>query len=941
MKPYLKWPGGKAALAPAILAKLPPGRLRYVEPFVGAGAVYFALWAEGRIATAVLADTNARLIACHQAVRDDVGAVLHALDALPVRGVTLAHYEAERDALNAWDGTPTPEHAARFIWLNRACFNGVYRENRDGGFNVPWNKSPTVSIPDEIVLRACSMALADAALQVSDFRSTLDYLQSSIVAAGGVTRPGAAGAVVVYADPPYVPVSQTARFTQYTAGGFGAQDQEDLARGLCLTAQLGARVIASNADVPYVRDLYGAHGFTLHEVTARRAINRDPDKRGPVGELLLEAQTHTCSVAHTRVTVPLPSTPPAKPRQEPPMPPKDAPVIVRHVRSNIKGPIDAQLDQFTLIVGRNGQHKSAHVNAVEFALTRAVSDVVGRALVDGAGPNAWMIGDMVAPNEDVWATVQLSDGEKIEAIAERKRDGGIGKAKSPTGGRPDAFPLRTVRDALAGSPDTIRQYLLQQAAAAITLADVRKRFTATQAEAFDVERTRSTIDGLGAVDQLLAVLEASKKRLRTARARAADQEAYAKSRAADLGPEPTDAELEAAKAAADAYSTPIDVAGPQARAADAVAAFQRAKAEAEAAQAAVTGEMHVISGKVAGLKSVRAAIQWHIDWFARNATQLSTGCACCSAGTLTPEGAQAQAAAVDGAVGVLEEQLRAMRDYERLAHERDRLRAVAVAAVDALEKAQAQAAERVTVADGADPRTLYLNLRRAADGWVAVRAAREQAEAAMHEADAAEALAHACKQVVSDLLDNAVAAFEARVQAFLPPTDVFRLRLRDGDREVCRVGFERDGQIHTALSGAEWARLCLALACAVARGPGPVVVVPEERAFDPKTLRDVLVAFRKGVQRLNVPVQIIWTSPIKPAGRSTGWTVIDLDAATPTSLDETRADDGDEGADEPTAGPGAVVGHGDPANRLLADEPAPDKVGSPHPIAGPAIVWEA
>lgn len=273
MKPLLKWAGGKARLAPSIslaLGKTCEGT--YFEPFVGSGAVYLHLKAERKIGKAVLSDANAKLVEVHRAVRDRVDDVLKALDRMPRKDYR-DHYYDVREAYNEgpWDG---PEHAARFLWLNRAGFNGLYRENRKGKFNVPVGRYARLSIPSPDHFRQVSEMLQDAELRCADFREVLD----------DVGREDH-----VYCDPPYVPLSQTACFTGYHSGPFGIAEQKALADSARDAAHRGAIVVLSNHDLPVVRnELYPLdEGFRhVARPSVSRAISRKASNRKPVHEVI-------------------------------------------------------------------------------------------------------------------------------------------------------------------------------------------------------------------------------------------------------------------------------------------------------------------------------------------------------------------------------------------------------------------------------------------------------------------------------------------------------------------------------------------------------------------------------------------------------------------------------------------------------------------------------
>jgi DNA adenine methylase len=270
-KPFVKWAGGKAALVGTLRSILPPKIQTYYEPFVGGGALFFALAAAGRFQRAVLNDFNSELMDAFKAIRDFPDAVVKALVRLKEEYTAdpQATYSCERSR-NPQDLSPL-DRAVRFLFLNRTGFNGLYRVNKKGEFNVPFGKYTNPRIADSANIKACAEVLSRfVVLSNQDFSSCL-----------GGARPGD----VVYFDPPYVPASPTANFTSYTAGGFGLAEQRRLAQTFRELAEQGVAVVASNSDTDVVRDLY--EGYEMHCVDARRNINRDGDKRGPVRELII------------------------------------------------------------------------------------------------------------------------------------------------------------------------------------------------------------------------------------------------------------------------------------------------------------------------------------------------------------------------------------------------------------------------------------------------------------------------------------------------------------------------------------------------------------------------------------------------------------------------------------------------------------------------------
>lgn len=268
-RPFLKWAGGKAALLPEILKRLPAEIPLYVEPFVGGGAVFFALAREGRVGRARLADRNPQLVEAWQVVRDDVEALIRATRQWVPEKATF--YEVRALDPTTLDAT---DRAARTIWLNRHCYNGLYRLNRSGRFNVPFGRYAKPQAIDEDNLRRCSAALAHTEIVVGDFGQVLDTIEES---------------TVVYLDPPYAPLSPTAKFNAYDGLVFTTDDQERLAERF---ATLPARcALLSNSDTPLTRRLYDRPGIDVHTVRARRNINRNAAGRAPVTEILAERKS--------------------------------------------------------------------------------------------------------------------------------------------------------------------------------------------------------------------------------------------------------------------------------------------------------------------------------------------------------------------------------------------------------------------------------------------------------------------------------------------------------------------------------------------------------------------------------------------------------------------------------------------------------------------------
>lgn len=272
--PFLKWAGGKGRLAARVMADAPGEFGRYHEPFAGGGALFFAFASKGRICSARLTDSNQGLIECYSVVRDEPRELIGALHDIEER--YLAGGEDERKAFYYAQRAARPrasiERVARFIFLNRTCYNGLYRENSSGAFNVPHGRYVRPRICDTGGIEAASAALQGVDLTVEDF-------DEACAAAG----PGD----FVYLDPPYHPLTATARFTSYTAASFGEPEQRRLAAAFDAMTSRGVRAMLSNSDHPFIRALYEGKGYRLAVVTMSRAINSKGALRSPIPELLI------------------------------------------------------------------------------------------------------------------------------------------------------------------------------------------------------------------------------------------------------------------------------------------------------------------------------------------------------------------------------------------------------------------------------------------------------------------------------------------------------------------------------------------------------------------------------------------------------------------------------------------------------------------------------
>jgi DNA adenine methylase len=269
-KPFLKWAGGKQQLLTQYESYFPIHFYRYFEPFVGGGAVFFHLSSTGRRPDSVfLSDNNAELINSYKIVRDNVDELIQHLK--------LHERKHDRDyyyRIRALDRRSTVlddvERAARTIYLNRTCYNGLYRVNSRGQFNVPMGSYKNPKALFENVVRSASRALEGVCLEVRDFQTVVNLGQ-----------PGD----FFYFDPPYDPVSKSANFTSYTAASFGDDDQRDLANVFTRLSEKSCFCMLSNSYTPFILELY--QDFRIETVQANRAINSDADGRGTIKEVVV------------------------------------------------------------------------------------------------------------------------------------------------------------------------------------------------------------------------------------------------------------------------------------------------------------------------------------------------------------------------------------------------------------------------------------------------------------------------------------------------------------------------------------------------------------------------------------------------------------------------------------------------------------------------------
>ncbi len=309
VRPLLKWVGGKRQLLPHLRPFYPRAFGRYIEPFFGSGAVFFDLHSAGLLRghDVILIDSNADLIGCYEAVRDEpdeVAAVLDRLATAHARDGRAHYYDVRdrrfnplREERRLADGriAYTPELAAMLIYLNRTGFNGLFRVNASGAFNVPAGRYDRPKILDREKLLRVAGALGDprVRLEYGSFERAIEE---------------ATAGDFLYVDPPYAPLSQTANFTSYTMTRFDRHDQQRLQQAIVSLARRGCHVLLSNSTAEEIAALYDANaeaceaGLRALRVPARRAINSNGARRGPVEEYLITNISRAASYAPSTQT---------------------------------------------------------------------------------------------------------------------------------------------------------------------------------------------------------------------------------------------------------------------------------------------------------------------------------------------------------------------------------------------------------------------------------------------------------------------------------------------------------------------------------------------------------------------------------------------------------------------------------------------------------------
>ena len=286
-KPFVKWVGGKTQLLEEIRKKYPQKIEKYCEPFVGGGAVLFDILQKFQPKEVLINDINKELINTYLQVKNQCEGLINQLNELQTQYKKLGQedrkvlFYEKRTRYNALkvngDELENLEKATLFIFLNKTCFNGLYRVNSKGLFNVPFNNAKNPLICDAENLRLCSQVLQNVILKTGDYKECESFIDEK---------------TFVYIDPPYRPLTQTSAFTSYSENQFLDKEQIELAQFIDNIAKKGSTILASNSDPKnsneednFFDNLYS--NFEIERVSASRMINANPEKRGAINELLI------------------------------------------------------------------------------------------------------------------------------------------------------------------------------------------------------------------------------------------------------------------------------------------------------------------------------------------------------------------------------------------------------------------------------------------------------------------------------------------------------------------------------------------------------------------------------------------------------------------------------------------------------------------------------
>jgi len=272
-KPFIKWVGGKRGLLPQLLEKFPKEFENYYEPFLGGGAVFFELYSQGLLQDkkVYLSDINSELINTYKAVQKNPYELIKQLEEYSKKHSKEFYYQVrELDRQDDFKNLSNLERATRFIYLNKTCFNGLYRVNKKGYFNTPVGSYKNPNIADKEVIFNASEALKNVTILNKSFHKVLENVQENDF---------------VYFDPPYYPLTTTANFTSYDSNCFLEDEQFELFELFEKLHDKKVKVVHSNSDTEFIKDLY--QKYTINLVQANRFINSKSSGRGKINEILI------------------------------------------------------------------------------------------------------------------------------------------------------------------------------------------------------------------------------------------------------------------------------------------------------------------------------------------------------------------------------------------------------------------------------------------------------------------------------------------------------------------------------------------------------------------------------------------------------------------------------------------------------------------------------
>jgi DNA adenine methylase len=267
VQPFVKWVGGKRQLIKEISKYIPKGNYKYYEPFVGGGAIFFDLQPKN----AIINDYNSELINTYNVIKNNVEELIGYLKTYP-NDEEFYYKMRESDRKEEYENWPEIKKASRFIYLNKTCYNGLYRVNQAGYFNTPFGRYKNPNIVNDVVLKAVSKFLNEnnIVIKSGDYKEVLKGIKKNSF---------------VYLDPPYDPVSHSSNFTGYTMGGFGKDQQIELKEVCDELNKKKIKFLLSNSNTEFIRNLYD--GYNIEIVNANRSINSVASKRGEVEEVLV------------------------------------------------------------------------------------------------------------------------------------------------------------------------------------------------------------------------------------------------------------------------------------------------------------------------------------------------------------------------------------------------------------------------------------------------------------------------------------------------------------------------------------------------------------------------------------------------------------------------------------------------------------------------------